>query len=203
MTIAYPYGTSLYVNITNRCSNRCSFCIRTQADGFYADSLWLEREPTAEEILADLLAKDPTKFDGVVFCGYGEPTERLDDMLFVCRALKERFPTLPIRLNTNGQADLIAGRNTAPDFAGALDVISISLNAATAAGYQAICRSRYGEEAFSALLTFARNVKAFVPSVILSVVRSTIPDAELADCQTIADACGVPLRIREYIQTKD
>lgn len=202
MTIAYSYGTSLYVNITNRCPNRCGFCVRTQADGFYADNLWLEREPTREEILDDILAKDPLAYEAVVFCGYGEPTERLDDMLFVCRELKARFPALPIRLNTNGQADLIAGRNTAPDFAGLLDVISISLNAATPDGYQAICRSRYGTEAFSALLTFAERVKEIVPSVVFSVVRGTIPDAELADCQAIADACGVPLRIREYIQRK-
>ena len=203
MTITYTYGNSLYVNITNRCSNHCSFCVRTQADGFYADSLWLEREPTREEILSDILAKDPTAYDAIVFCGYGEPTERLDDMLFVCRELKTRFPSVTIRLNTNGQADLIAGRNTAPDFAGAFDIISISLNAATPAGYQAICRSRYGEEAFSALLTFAGNVKNFVPSVIFSVVRGTIPDDELTNCQAIADACGVPLRIRDYIQTRD
>ena len=201
MTIAYPYGTSHYVNVTNRCSNRCSFCVRTQADGFYADSLWLEREPTVEEILADLIAKDPTKFDAIVFCGYGEPTERLADVLLVCRELKARFPTLPIRLNTNGQADLIAGRNTAPDFANAFDVISISLNAATPASYQAICHSRYGEAAFPALLTFAENVKQFVPSVIFSVIRGTIPDEELATCQAIADSCGVSLRIRDYIKT--
>jgi len=165
-------------------------------------SLWLEREPTREEILSDILAKDPTAYDAIVFCGYGEPTERLDDMLFVCRELKTRFPSVTIRLNTNGQADLIAGRDTAPDFAGAIDVISISLNAATPQGYQAICHSRYGEEAFPALLSFARRVKDYVPSVLFSVVRGTIPDAELSDCQAIADGCGVSLRIRDYIQTE-
>ena len=201
MTITYTYKSSLYVNITNRCSNACTFCVRTQADGFYADSLWLEREPTAEEILTDILKKDPSSFDGVVFCGYGEPTERLSDMLTVCRALKDRFPTLPIRLNTNGQADLIAGRDTAPDFAGTFDVISISLNAPTAKSYQAVCRSRYGDEAFEAILSFAEKVKAYVPKVVFSVVRGTIPDEDLDRCQAIADQCGIPLRIRDYIQT--
>ncbi len=201
MTITYTYGNALYVNITNRCSNACTFCVRTQADGFYADSLWLEREPTAEEILADILKRDPLSYDGIVFCGYGEPTERLADMLTVCHALKARFPALPIRLNTNGQADLIAGRDTAPDFAGAFDVVSISLNAPTAEGYQAVCRSRYGKEAFDAILSFAKRVKNYVPKVVFSVVKGTIPDKDLDACQAIADRCGVSLRIRDYIQT--
>lgn len=202
MTITYTYENSLYVNITNRCPNACSFCIRTQADRFYADNLWLEREPTAEEILSDILAQTPTQFDAVVFCGYGEPTERLDDMLFVCRALKERFPSLLLRLNTNGQADLIVGRDTAPSFSGTFDIISISLNAPTAQGYQAICRSRYGEKAFAAILSFAKQVKRYVPQVVFSVVRNTIPDDDLSRCQSIADQCGIPLRIRNYIKTQ-
>jgi TatD family-associated radical SAM protein len=143
----------------------------------------------------------PLSYDGVVFCGYGEPTERLADMIAVCRALKERFPALPIRLNTNGQADLLAGRDTAPDFAGAFDVISISLNAPTAEGYQAVCRSRYGEAAFDAILSFAEKVKQYVPKVVFSVVRGTIPDGDLDKCQALADRCGVSLRIRDYIQT--
>jgi len=201
MTITYTYGSSLYVNITNRCSNACTFCVRTQADGFYADSLWLEREPTAEEILTAILDSEPLSYDGVVFCGYGEPTERLADMLTVCRALKERFPALPIRLNTNGQSDLIADRDTASDFAGAFDVISISLNAPTAEGYQAVCRSRYGEKAFEAILAFAEKVKHYVPKVVFSVVKGTIPDEDLDKCQALADRCGVSLRIRDYIQT--
>ena len=200
MTITYTHGDSLYLNLTNRCSNRCVFCVRTQADGYYSDDLWLTREPTVDEILDDLGKRDLTRYDSLVFCGYGEPTERLDDMLSVCRAVR-RDHGIPLRVNTNGQSDLIHGCRTAPRFEGLLDVVSISLNAPTAAGYQAICRSVYGEEAFDAILRFASDVKRFVPSVVFSVVRGTIPDGELESCRRIADSVGVPLRIREYIRT--
>lgn len=202
MTITYPYGNSLYVNVTNRCPNRCRFCVRTQADGFYSEDLWLKREPTKEEILSDLLSNDLTAYDAVVFCGYGEPTERLDDILFVAKALKKLHPALPLRLNTNGQADLIRGKSTAPLFADSFDTVSISLNAPTPEGYQAICRSRYGEKALPAILSFASEIKDYVPKVVFSVVRGTIPDGDIDRCQAIADACGIPLRIREYIQNE-
>ncbi len=201
MTITYRYGHSLYVNITNRCPNRCEFCIRTKADGFYADNLWLESEPTREEILKDIARRDLSEFDSLVFCGYGEPTERLDDMLAVCREIK-KTSSVPIRVNTNGLADLIAGRKTAPLFRGALDIVSISLNAADPAGYQAICRSRFGEAAFGAILSFAREVKEYVPSVLFTAVRGTVPEETLAACASIAGSLGIPLRIRDYINRK-
>lgn len=202
MTITYTYERSLYVNVTNRCPNRCDFCIRTQADGFYADDLWLEREPTREEILADLLSRRPDTFASLVFCGYGEPTERLSDILAVAREIKQRFPALPIRLNTNGQSDLIHRRPTAPDFKDSFDTVSISLNAPTPEGYDAICHSRYGTAAFDAILAFAEQLKAYVPEVVFSVVRESIPDSDIETCKTIAKRCGIRLRVREYIQNE-
>ncbi len=201
MTITYPYGRSLYVNITNRCPNRCAFCVRTQADGFYADDLWLTREPTREEILSDILARDLTAYDALVFCGYGEPTERLDDLVYVCRQVKN-VSDIPIRLNTNGLSDRIHGRSTARDLHGAVDVVSVSLNASTPASYQALCHSRFGEEALPAILAFAEAVKAEVPTVVFSAVRGTVSDSELDDCQALAARLGIPLRIRDYIQTE-
>ena len=200
MTIAYPYERSLYVNITNRCPNRCSFCVRTQADGFYANNLWLSREPSAEEILNDILAHEPQTYESIVFCGYGEPTERLDTMLTVCDQLKAINPFI-IRLNTNGQSDLIAGYPTAPLLAGRIDVVSISLNAPTAESYEDLCHSRYGTGAFPAILAFAKEAKAYVPQVVFSVVKDSIPDAEIDACRAVAAACDIPLRVREYIRT--
>jgi radical SAM protein, TatD family-associated len=202
MTITYPVGNSLYLNITNRCTNACEFCIRAKDDGFYADNLWLEREPTVAEICADLDSKPLDSYDELVFCGYGEPTCRLDDMLLVCDHLRAVTKT-PIRLNTNGQADLIAERDTTPEFSGRFDTVSISLNAATACDYQKICHSVYGEEAYSAMLTFAEHVKKYVPRVILSVVRGTIPDSDLEKCSKLAETRGVELRIREYIRKEN
>lgn len=199
MTITYPVGNSLYLNITNRCTNACEFCIRTQDDGFYADNLWLEREPTVAEICADLDAKALDRYDELVFCGYGEPTCRFSDMLEVCDHLRAVTKT-PVRLNTNGQADLIAGRDTTPELAGRLDTVSVSLNAADACEYQKICHSVYGEKAYDAILTFAEHAKKYVPRVILSVVRGTIPDADLDRCRGLAETRGVELRIREYIR---
>ena len=199
MTITYIYGGSLYVNITNRCPNACDFCVRTHNDGFYSeDSLWLDCEPTRQEILDDILRHDLAAFDELVFCGYGEPTCRLDDMLWVCRAVR-RVSNIRIRLNTNGQANLICGRDTAPDFEGALDIVSISLNAADAAGYQALCHSEYGEAAYASLLDFAAEVKRYVPEVMLTVVRTTIPDEEIDRCRGIAAGVGVSLRVRELV----
>lgn len=139
-------------------------------------------------------------YDAVVFCGYGEPTERLDDILFITRELKRSHPSLPIRLNTNGQSDLIHGRPTAADFERSFDVISISLNAPTPEGYHALCHSRHGEKALPAILAFAREVKAHVPKVVFSVVRGSIPDEEIEECRRIAEGCGIPLRVREYIK---
>lgn len=200
MCITYIVEDKLYVNITNKCSNRCEFCIRNNGDGAYgSDSLWLEREPTRDEILESIFLRDLTAFPELVFCGYGEPTYRLDDAVFVAKKVKEKHPEIKIRINTNGHSDLILGRDTAPDYEGAFDVVSISLNTPSAEKYQSICHSLYGEEAFFALLKFAGNVKNFVPSVQLSAVKETLTDEEIELCKNIASELGVSLRLRDYI----
>ena len=197
MTITYTVGDSLYVNTTNRCSNSCDFCVRSHGDELYGD-LWLDREPTREEILADIEKRDLAAHRELVFCGYGEPTERLDDITWICRALKAKY-SVKIRINTNGHSDLINGRDTAPEFAGCFDVVSISLNCADAKSYQAVCHSEFGEASFDALIDFARRVKDYVPTVVLSVVRGSIPDSDIDICQKIADSVGVTLRVREML----
>lgn len=199
MTITYEVGNSLYLNITNRCSNRCDFCIRQNGDGAYgSNSLWLEREPTEAEILAAVDARDVQKYDEVIFCGYGEPTERLDTLLRVAKALKAKYGC-KIRVNTNGQSDLICKRDTAALFAGAVDTLSISLNAPNAAEYQRVCHSVYGEAAYDAILAFASHAKHYVPHVILTVVDVALSEEEIAMCREIAAEAGVTLRVRTYI----
>ncbi len=197
MTITYTVGDSLYVNTTNRCSNSCEFCVRSHGEELYGD-LWLDREPTREEILADIEKRTLGDYKELVFCGYGEPTERLDDILWVCRELKAKHQ-VKIRINTNGHSDLINKRDTASEFEGCFDVVSISLNCANAADYQRVCHSEFGEASFDALIDFARRVKAYVPTVILSVVRGSIPDSDIDICQKIADGIGVMLRVREML----
>lgn len=199
MTITYTVGDGLYINMTNRCTNRCDFCIRHNGEGAYgSDSLWLEREPTKEEVLAAIEAADPTKYTEIVFCGYGEPTCRLDDLLWVCREIRARWK-ITIRLNTNGQASMIHNRNTAPEFAGLVDILSISLNECDAEKYDAICHSAFGPAAFDGMLKFAQEVKPYVSEVVLSVVRQFLSPESLAECERICREIGVPIKIREYI----
>ena len=200
MCITYIVEDKLYVNVTNKCSNRCEFCIRNNGDGAYgSDSLWLEREPTREEILESIFSRDLSAFPEIVFCGYGEPTYRLEDAACVAKAVKEKYPEMKIRINTNGHSDLIWGRDTAPDYEGAFDIVSISLNTPTAEKYQAICHSVYGEKSFDALLKFASNVKNYVPAVALSAVKETLTSEEIELCKKISSDLGVTLRLRDYI----
>lgn len=200
MCITYIVEGKLYVNITNKCSNRCEFCIRQNGDSAYgSDSLWLEREPGREEILESILSRDPSAFPELVFCGYGEPTYRLDDAVYVAKVVKERYPEMKIRINTNGQSDLILGRKTAPEYEGAFDIVSISLNTPTAERYQQICHSVFGESAFDALLSFAGEVKDHVPAVCLSAVKETLNSEEIELCKKICADLGVTLRLRDYI----
>ena len=200
MTIVYRVGKGLYVNLTNRCPCACAFCIRQNGAGVYgSDSLWLEREPTVDEVIAAIEAADCASCEELVFCGYGEPTERLDDLLAVARHVRASFPRLPIRVNTNGLSDLIAGRPTASLFAGLVDALSVSLNAPTAEEYVKLCRPKFGTAAYEALLRFAAEAKAHVPSVVMSVVGTPdmTPD-KIAACREVCDRIGVPLRVRTY-----
>lgn len=196
--IAYPIGRGLYVNLTNKCTNACVFCVRTETDFGMGYDLWLDREPTVEEAVEDIFAKGVEKFDELVFCGYGEPTERFEDMLETIRRVKEKCD-IKVRLNTNGHANLIAGRDVTGEMAGLIDVISISLNAPDREKYNEICRSVYGADGFDAMLDFARKAKEYVPEVVLSIV-DIMNDEDKEKCREITEKIGVKLRIRELIK---
>ena len=201
MTIVYTVNNALYVNLTNRCPCACTFCIRRNGEGAYgSQSLWLEREPTLDEVNAAIDgALAERKYGEIVFCGYGEPTERLDTLLAVSGHIRERHPGLAVRVNTNGLSDLIAGEPTAAKFAGLVDAISISLNAPDAEEYCELCRPRFGLESYGAMLKFAAEVSKFVEKTILSIVAT--PDTteeKIAACRKIADGLGVQLRVRRY-----
>ena len=198
MTITYEVGDGLYVNVTNRCTNTCDFCVRQTADGTYGE-LWLEREPTKEEILADIEKRELSRYAELVFCGYGEPTIRLDDILWVSQRVKEKSQ-ISVRINTNGHACLIYGRDVTPMLKGKIDCVSVSLNTASAEDYVMVCHPDFDAEAFDGLIDFAKKAKAYVKSVVFSVVRGSIPDCDIQKCQSIADNAGIPLKIREYIK---
>lgn len=204
MTVTYEVEGALYVNITNACTNRCDFCIRNNADGAYgSDSLWLSREPSKKQIVDSILESEPEKYREVVFCGYGEPTARLKVMLEVAKAIKEKYPNIKIRVNTNGQSDLIHGKNTAPMYKDVIDSVSISLNAPTAEGYDTICHSVYGKDAFFAIIEFAKNVKEYVDKVAFSVVGDFLSADDISACRDIAKDIGVDIRVRDYISKEE
>lgn len=206
MTITYEYEGALYVNLTNKCNCACVFCLRqgkAQGSIYTEDSLWLEREPTREEALADFLRRDVPSYREIVFCGYGEPTYRIDDLLWLVDQLKEKYGEAlpPVRINTNGHANLIHGRDVCPELKDRIDVLSISLNSSSAAEYVAICRPRQGEAAYQAMLDFAQEAAQYVPRVVFTIVDKDKTPEEIERCRQIAEERGVELRIRAFIDS--
>ena len=200
MTITYEVDSGLYINVTNRCSNSCEFCIRKNGDGAYgSDSLWLMREPTVEEICADIDKRDLSKYSEAVFCGYGEPSYRLEEIRKVALYIKKKCPTLPVRINTTGHSDLIYGCDTAPLYEGAFDTVSISLNTPNSESYVKLCHPVFKDDAFEGLKIFAKNVNNYVQNTMFSVVKETLSEEELVECEKIAKECGVTLKVRTYI----
>lgn len=196
VTIFYQYKDKLYLNITNRCSNNCIFCTRQRGTLGNVDSLWLEHEPSLEEIISAYEKLEQKDFSEAVFCGYGEPLERLDIVLEVCKYLRE-VGWMKIRINTNGLADLINGKATAHLLKGLVDAVSISLNASDAGEYVRICRPRFGEIAFEAMLKFAADCQKYVPDVLFTVV-DIVSEEEISSCRRLAGEMGIPLRVRKY-----
>lgn len=197
MTILYEVEKKLYVNITNKCGCACVFCIRKNDDGVYgSDSLWLEREPSLDEIIEEFEKRDLNKYEEIVFCGYGEPLERLDIIISTCEYLK-KINAPKIRINTNGLADLIYNYDVADKLKGLVDIISISLNAGTSESYLKITNSSYGEKSFETLLKFAENCKKHIPKVIFTLV-DVISKEEIEIAKKLSENMGIELRIRAY-----
>jgi len=203
--IAYPIGNSLYLNLTNRCMNDCTFCIRKKAPLFNQEhALWLEHEPTAEEVIKAI--GDPNKYEQIVFCGYGEPLIRLDVIKKIAADQKSKIqtsksqPKTIIRLDTNGQANLFWGRNILPELKGLIDSITISLNAENEKAYDKLCRSVFGKAAYPAILEFIKEAKKYIPRVEASVVDR--PGINKAACKKIVAKLGVHFRLRPYYEEK-
>lgn len=198
-TYVYHYfdQSELYINLTNRCTNRCEFCIRYTSTGVKDEDLWLEREPSVEEVEDALILNNFYESKEIVFCGYGEPTLRYEEMLALCRFIRENNPNAKIRVNTNGHGNQAAGMNICELFEGLIDEISISLNAPDAKRYHEICHCVYGTDGFEIMLDFAKEAKKYVPSVVLSVV-DVISKEDIAACRQIADQIGVKFRVRQF-----
>ena len=198
MEILYEVHDNLYVNLTNRCSCACTFCLRQEMDKIgKSGRLWLEREPTAREVIEEFDKFRRENYGEVVFCGFGEPTEAFEVLKEVAAFVKREWKC-PVRLNTNGQGSLINGRNIAPELAGLVDTVSISLNHPDKTRYQELVRSRFGAEGYEAMLVFAKECTEYVPNVVMTTVETTITKEEEARCLAICEKLGVTYRIRKW-----
>ena len=201
-TITYEYGDNLYVNPTNRCDFNCTFCLRhNQGSGgsIYTHNLWLKREPTREEILSSIESWDLSKYKQLVFVGFGEPTYRFDDICWVIDQMKAKGEQIFTRMDTNGTGCLINGRDICPDFAGRFDMVSVSLNTDSEEEYNAVCQPRF-DHAYQAMKDFTREVRKYVPTVMMTVVDTTITPEQIERCRRICEEeIGATYRVREYI----
>ena len=195
--IVYTYGNQAYLNITNACPCRCTFCIRNNGDSVgEATTLWFDHNPTIDEIKSEIDKFDFEKYNNsIIICGYGEPTCALDNMIEACKHLKSKG--ISIRLNTNGLSDLINKRETAKEICEVIDSVSISLNAPTKEKYNEVTRPSFGEKSFDSMLNFAKECKNLGTPVKLTVV-DIISKEDIEDCKKLCEEIGIPLRVREY-----
>ncbi len=192
----YILDGKAYVNITNKCHNACTLCIRNTGDGVAGVKLWLDEKPTADDVLRAFDGiSDKLGSDEVVFCGYGEPTEELALLIDCADKLKARGYKL--RLNTNGLGSVAAGVNIAPMMK-KFDTVSISLNEADAQSYLAVTRSKLGLSAYGHVLDFAACCKREGVNTVFTVV-DTIGENRIKKCREISDKMGIPLRVRAYV----
>ena len=197
-TYLYTLDGNLYVNLTNKCSNGCDFCVRNERSSYYGNYLWLRHgDPTVEKVIAAANGfGDLSRFKEVVFCGFGEPTYKVAEMTALCDYFHGKG--LKTRLNTNGQGNLINKRNIVPELVGKIDFVNVSLNASCAEKYQPICRSQFGENGFTGLVEFAKLCKANGVACRFSIV-DCIGEEEVEACKRLAQSVNVPLYVRSYI----
>lgn len=192
-------GKNVYVNMTNKCPCSCVFCLRQTKKMMEGNSLWLkEGEPDVSSVLELFSHYDLSVIKELVFCGFGEPLERLYDVCEVIDSLKKQYPELKVRVNTIGLANLIYGKDITHELKGRVDTISISLNAPDAEEFLALTRSRFGIGSYEALKIFAVLSKRYVPNVILTVVEKVMPEEKIEKCRKICEELGVTLRVREF-----
>ena len=202
-TFAYRVNDGIYINLTNRCTNDCVFCLRNNDSAAYGSNpLWLEIEPTAAEVMDAIESIYFPECSSFVFCGYGEPTCRFETLIETAKLLKNQYD-LPIRLNTNGHSELINGADSTKELFGIIDSVSISLNSSNAKDYDSLCKPVFGKAAYDALLEFGARCVGNIPEVIFSVVEETLSDEDIEICRRIVDKMGAKLRVRKFISEND
>jgi TatD family-associated radical SAM protein len=189
--ISYQIGNNLYLSITDRCTLECAFCPKTYGEmtvkGY---DLTFDHRPTAEEVIASI--DDPARYDEVVFCGYGEPTLRLNLLLEVARYIKQQGGR--VRVNTDGLCNLIHKQDTLPQFAECVDALSISLNAQNSEIYDVHCRPNL-PGSYEAMLEFLRRAPEYIAEVTATAIDG-LEGVDIAACEAIAKSMNVKFRRR-------
>jgi len=189
--IVYKIRDNLYLNITNRCTNECCFCVKFHTDYVKGHNLRLKKEPSETELIEAI--GDPVKYKEIVFCGYGEPLLRFDVIKSVSSWIKQNKGY--VRINTNGHGNIIHKRNILPELHGLVDSISISLNAQNEELYNRLCKPAF-KNAYKETIYFIKEAKKYIPNVQVTVVEFDGVDIE--KCRQIAQELGVPLRVRNF-----
>ena len=196
--LVYSLENKIYINLTNRCTNDCIFCLRNDKDDVCGQTLWLDSEDfTPEDVIEQLKKFEISK--EVVFCGYGEPLLKFEVLRQVAKYIKENYPDVKIRINTNGHANFIYKKNIVPELLGLVDEISVSLNAADSYEYDELSQPKF-ENAYE-------EVKKFIKCCSEAGIKT---DASIVDgykgrrldvdkCKKIANELGAELRVREWI----
>lgn len=190
--ITYPIRNSLYLNVTNRCTSACTFCVRYFTDFVKGHNLRLADEPSAEDLIREI--GDPKRYDEVVFCGYGEPTLRLDIIKAVAAEVKRQGGK--VRIDTNGHGNLIHKRNILPELKGLVDAVSVSLNGQDTEIYEKLSQPKFGAASYDSVKEFIREATKYIPDVTATVVSA--PGVDIEACRKIAEELGAKYRVREY-----
>lgn len=196
--IIYKLDGGVYLNITNKCPCNCAFCIRSKHDAVGdAKRLWFDEEPTFDEIRKAIDSYGFENIDKAVFCGYGEPTNALDNLIKAAKYLKQINPNIKLRLNTNGLSDLINGRPTAKELSEFFDIISVSLNEPTSEQYDKITKNIFQGRAFDSMLNFTRECVKYCPKVRMTVV-DVIPPEDIEKSRKLCESTGAEFVVRSF-----
>jgi len=198
----YFLDGKMYINVTNLCTNKCIFCIRSLKDDVQGANLWLENQSAcADEIISQIKEKQNEIGDEIVFCGYGEPLIELETVKTVAKFIKENYKNVAVRVNTNGHANLIHKRNVIPELTGLIDKISVSLNSDNAEQYKELTKCSYEAElAYNAVKEFIKLSKEAGIKTNASVVvgyKDVVINVE--NCLNVAKNLGVELRVRKWL----
>lgn len=190
---------TVYINLTNSCTNACIFCLRSQKDDVCGRKMWHDDNFSLEDIIEQFKTYENSAQE-VVFCGYGEPFLRKEMMKEFCKYLRENHPEIKIRVNTNGHANAIYKTNIAEEFKGLIDSVSISLNASNEEEYDEICKPKI-KNAYKSMLDFTKSAKAAGMDVSMSIVTGfdKIHNIDIQKCEQIANSLGAKFRNREFI----